>query len=667
LEIAVVREADERFRPEIAGLRAVAVASVILFHLKIAGFQGGYVGVDVFFVISGYLITRNILREIESGQFSFAAFYSGRTRRIYPALIFTVLATYLCGFLWCSPPMFQDLAKEATHAILSISNIQYWRESNSYFAPRSENLALLHCWSLSLEEQFYLMWPLLLVVASKVQRTFEVVAAVGVVSLAFSMIVSRSDPSAVFFLTPFRIYEFVMGAMVLMAESNTRLTPRLSEALFAAGLLSILASAAFFRSEMPHADVASLLPCAGAALVIRAGSKHRLAAILTNRTALIIGALSYSLYLCHWPIIFFGHFIFGDSEKSPLSLAIMIAGMFAVATAMNLLIERRFRAARNPSRAGFKANAAYFSGIILAIAALTHTTFLEKGFAWRLPAGQEELAKLQSFPSILDFADDKGPIGFDLAGDSFVIQYLAGLSPLMSELGIKANLLTLPGCPLLVGAKIAGRGQSDCQGWHERMLASLRSSVLPIILAQRWDAYLDNKTYLFEMPDHAVSPLERLKNALETTLQDLAANKRRILIIGDQVRADCPIDRPRLLPGPLAHAPATPCPPSSRELVERSTAPVDRMLESVRAKWPETVTLLKPVDYFCDADCPVVKNGIWLYYDDAHFSVAGSRYMVDRSRTVFKDFLSKKKCMPAALETADCPVPIQEKEPVTPR
>jgi peptidoglycan/LPS O-acetylase OafA/YrhL len=159
------------FRAEIAGLRAVAVIGVVLFHLKVDGFEGGFVGVDIFFVISGYLITRNILADLQAGRFSFGQFYVRRTRRIYPALIFTVVATYLAGALWCSPLMFLDVAKEGTHALLSISNIQYWRESRQYFAPNSDELALLHCWSLSLEEQFYLLWPVLIVLAWKVGRS----------------------------------------------------------------------------------------------------------------------------------------------------------------------------------------------------------------------------------------------------------------------------------------------------------------------------------------------------------------------------------------------------------------------------------------------------------------------------------------------------------------
>src|SRR5262249_29013905 len=155
------------FRPEIAALRALAVMSVVLFHLRIDGFQGGFVGVDVFFVISGYLISRIILTDLQGGQFSFAQFYIRRVRRIFPALIFTVVITYLAGALWCSPLMFLDLAKECTHALLSIANIQYWRESHQYFAANSDELALLHCWSLSAEEQFYLIWPMFVVLAQK--------------------------------------------------------------------------------------------------------------------------------------------------------------------------------------------------------------------------------------------------------------------------------------------------------------------------------------------------------------------------------------------------------------------------------------------------------------------------------------------------------------------
>src|ERR1700760_2512176 len=175
------------FRPEIAGLRAIAVVSVVLFHLKMTAFQGGFIGVDVFFVISGYLITRNIPVDLDRQWFSCGQFYIRRMRRIFPALIFTGVLTYVAGALWCSPLMFLDVAKEGTHALLWISNIQYWRESHQYFAPNSDELALLHCWSLSLEERFYLIWPLFIVLAHRFGRTFEAIA-VAAVALLMSVI-----------------------------------------------------------------------------------------------------------------------------------------------------------------------------------------------------------------------------------------------------------------------------------------------------------------------------------------------------------------------------------------------------------------------------------------------------------------------------------------------
>src|SRR6201993_5107595 len=322
------------FRSEIAGLRAIAVVGVVLFHLKIRGFQGGFIGVDVFFVISGYLITRNILIDLDRAAFSFGQFYTRRMRRIFPALIFTVVLTYVAGALWCSALMFLDVAKEGPHALLWISNIQYWRESHQYFAPNSDELALLHCWSLSLEEQFYLVWPLFIVLAHRFGRTFEAIAIAAMASLLSSIVVTRTDPSATFFLTPFRIYEFGCGALVLVLEKRSLPGRLAAECLAAAGVIAIVASAMIFRSEMAHMDVSALLPCLGATAVIFAGNDTRAAQLITRPIMLGLGAISYSLYLCHWPIIFFGRFIFGDVADSAAGTLGQVVAMVALATAM---------------------------------------------------------------------------------------------------------------------------------------------------------------------------------------------------------------------------------------------------------------------------------------------------------------------------------------------
>ena len=632
------------FRAEIAGLRAVAVTSVVLFHLKIGGFQGGFVGVDIFFVISGYLITRNILLDLQAGRFSFGQFYVRRTRRIYPALIFTVVATYLVGALWCSPIMFLDLAKESTHALLSIANIQYWRESHQYFAPSSDELALLHTWSLSLEEQFYLLWPVLMVLAWKSGHTFESIAVAAFASFLAAILVAKADPLAAFFLTPFRIFEFACGALVLLFERKLRLSETVAEGLSVIGLLCIAASVLLFRSDMPHPEAAILLPCLGAAATIWASDKTRASTIITNAAMVAVGAVSYSLYLCHWPIIFFARFIFGDDvADSWAGILMMLVLMAAVATAMNLLIERRFIQAPEFRSAGFLKNAAGFWSLVLTLAAITHATFLTKGFAWRLPKAQAELEHWQDFPSGRDIQGVKGPVGFELIGDSLVAQYAFGLSPIMRQLNISVHTMGGAGCPILYGAMLKSLRREECRLARDQALEHLNQTNLPIIYAQEWSLYSDAAIdYEFDPPE-SLAPGEqsfvKLQQALERTMEKLVAHGRRILIIGEQVDPGCPINRPRLLQGPLPHAPQPPCLPKTREAAEQFTAQIDGMLSRIQARWPDKIELLRTVDYFCDAECPVVKDGVWLYSNRIHLTLAGSQYMVTRTADVFRRFL----------------------------
>jgi peptidoglycan/LPS O-acetylase OafA/YrhL len=634
------------FRAEIAGLRAIAVASVLLFHLKIGGFEGGFVGVDVFFVISGYLISRNILSDVRAGRFSIGDFYVRRTRRIYPALIFTVVATYLCGALWCAPDMFHDLAKESTHALLSISNIQYWRESHQYFAAKSDELALLHCWSLSLEEQFYLFWPVFIVLAWKCRRVFQFIAAAAIASFVLAVLVAKADALASFFLMPFRIFEFGIGALVIFLETTSRPGMPARERISATGLVGIIASVLLFKSDMPLLEAAYLLPCLGTAATIWAGGQTKAANIITSPAMVGIGAISYSLYLCHWPIIFFARFIFGDEAANSLpGVLTQIVVTIAVATAMYFLIERRFITSSETPPVGFLKNAAIFLPVVLTLVAITHTTFLSKGFAWRLPQAQTELAHLQDFPTGRDLEPVDGPVGAQLVGDSLAAQYLAGLSPLMKELNIHLEALGGAGCPILDGVKLKALRREECIVARDETLKRLNSTNLPVIYVQKW-GYYDDATIEYDSEENIPSSkgsFAKLELALLRTFETWVANGRRILLMGDQVYAGCAINRPRLLQGPLLHEPQPPCPARTREVVERSTAAMDQMLSRIQDRWPDKVQLLRPVDYFCDKNCPVVKDGVWFYFDNVHFTVAGSNYMVTRSADVFRNFLSSRE------------------------
>lgn len=230
-------------------------------------------------------------------------------------------------------------------------------------------------------------------------------------------------------------------------------------------------------------------------------------------------------------------------------------------------------------------------------------------------------------------------------GDSIAAQYLAGLSPLLMRLNMGLEALGGSSCPTLEGVALKGFRRKECILARDEALKRLRETKVPIIYTQKW-TYYDDATidYAFESED-ILPPRKgsyaKLALALERTLDDLVARGHRIVIIGNQVYASCVPNHKRLLQGPLPHAVAPPCPARSKEEVEKSNASMDHILSRIQEKWPDKVELLRPENYFCDKQCPVEKDGIWLYFDASHFSVAGSNYMVSRAEPAFRDFLTK--------------------------
>src|SRR3954451_13113507 len=249
---------ERSHRADIDALRAIAVVIVILFHLKITGFEAGFAGVDIFFVISGYLITGQILRDVNAQRFSLLEFYLRRARRILPSLVATIAATFAVGWLFLSPEALRQLAKEATHGLLSIANIQYWRETNAYFAPTADHLPLLHLWSLSLEVQFYAVVPLLLMWAGTRRHVFRAIAVIGLLSFAAATVWLPHDPEAVFFLTPFRVFEFALGALAIPLEARLAPSPRMRSILAACGDVVLFGSMVVIGRIQFYAGVAAV-------------------------------------------------------------------------------------------------------------------------------------------------------------------------------------------------------------------------------------------------------------------------------------------------------------------------------------------------------------------------------------------------------------------------
>jgi peptidoglycan/LPS O-acetylase OafA/YrhL len=292
------------YRPEIDGLRAIAVAGVLLCHFRAGWFSGGYAGVDVFFVISGYLITGQIIRDLERGSFSFRGFYVRRTRRIFPALFVMLAASMVAAMILFSPERLQAFSVSLIAAALSVSNILFWSQQG-YFDVSASLKPLLHTWSLGVEEQFYLLWPLALFLLSRSRVTFTRAMLYLFAASLGANYAYQGQTSSIFFLLPFRIFEFSIGGLVTRIESAWRTRLRPTELGTAAGVTLILTAYMVFDDTSGFPSFPALLPCFGAALIILCGANAVSESILANRLALYLGRRSYCaladrrlLYVC---------------------------------------------------------------------------------------------------------------------------------------------------------------------------------------------------------------------------------------------------------------------------------------------------------------------------------------------------------------------------------
>ena len=334
----------KEYRPELNGLRALAVILVLLFHLDISWMQGGFLGVDVFLVVSGYFISKNILYGLQNNSFTFKKFYTKRLRRLFPALIFTLILVVIAGYFFFTPSSYERLGKSAIFASFSLSNFFFWSEAG-YFNLESTYKPLLHMWSLSLEEQFYLFWPLLLVVLYKFKKQYLhfFILVIAIISIVLGEIYIANNPSAVFFLIPFRMFEFLLGASCIWLEKyffNKK--TYILESLFFIGLVLIVYSSVKFDHFTRMPGVLSLVPCVGTMFIIVAGKAPKLSWVLKNNVVETIGKASYSIYLIHWPIIvYYKYWTLSDlslSNQISIGLSSIVAGLL-----MWHFIENTFR------------------------------------------------------------------------------------------------------------------------------------------------------------------------------------------------------------------------------------------------------------------------------------------------------------------------------------
>lgn len=611
------------YRADIDGLRAVAVVPVVLFHAGLRQFSGGFVGVDVFFVISGFLITTVIQNEIKGRTFSVFGFYERRVRRIVPSLFIVLLITSALAAIISPPDVLVSIGKAAAASALFSSNILFWREAG-YFDDSMHRNALLHTWSLSVEEQFYIVYPLLLgaILLLPPIRARLAVAACFAVSLAFAIWATSQAPTIAFYLAPLRAWELLLGALLALGAAPRLRQPALREAAAAIGLLLIAWSVLTYSRTTPFPGMAALAPCLGAALVIHAGADQPtfVGRVLAWRPVVFVGLISYALYLWHWPIIVFAKELLGDQLRYR-EIAVCIILSVALATASWLLLERPIR-----RRIILPTRKALFAtgGACLASAAVIGAILVGSGgMAWRYPPAARTILATTGqgggplFRTGTCFVTPEDP-HFDrktclrldpakpnilLMGDSHAAHFWYGLDRVFSD----ANILqaTASGCRPVLGGSV--QGKDVCRPMIDFVVRDFlpEHPVDTVILAASW---WNDETDLPLLP-HTVA-----------CLKQYAAH---VVVIGPINLYDRPL--PELLADDIRAAASR----TDSHRVKQIAPLDDRMNVLARDNGIPYLSIYRLL-------CPgpscrkYAAPGLPMQFDDGHLTAAGSVYVAQR-------------------------------------
>lgn len=494
--------AELHYRADIDGLRAVAVLAVVFYHYGFWQFSGGFVGVDVFFVISGFLITGLVHREMVEGRFSIRHFYERRIRRIFPALFALLAAATVAAAILLFPVDFEGYADSLIATAFFAANVEFWREAG-YFDLASAQKPLLHLWSIAVEEQFYLLFPALLLWVGTGSRTkmLWVTAALFAASFAFSVWAVAYVPTTAFYLLPSRTWELMLGALLALAPLPVPASRVAREGIAAAGLAMIAIAVFAYAPWQPFPGVAALLPCVGAALVITAGQQPSFVrTVLAAKPVVFIGLISYSLYLWHWPVLVFARNVIGhDLDR------VQACGLLSLSVALAVL---SWKFVESPIRRGLKMGwRPLFAGAVSAMAltavcGVAVATTQGMPDRWQ-PEIRRILAEERNHEPRMDICfgltaadvqsgrlcrigstDAKTP-SFLLWGDSHADALLPAVQK-VAQLRGRAGLFAGSGaCAPLLG--VTRSDVTDCKGFNDAVVkVALRDTIDEVILDARW-------------------------------------------------------------------------------------------------------------------------------------------------------------------------------------
>jgi peptidoglycan/LPS O-acetylase OafA/YrhL len=653
-----------QYRREIDGLRAVAVMPVILFHAGLGLFSGGYVGVDVFFVISGYLITTILLEERAAGRYSLAGFYERRARRILPALFFVCAATLPFAWAWMLPSELAEYGRSLAAVMLFVSNIHFLDQAGGYFSPDLELQPLLHTWSLAVEEQYYLLLPLVLMAFRRLRMLGIVLGLMGVASLALADWGAWAEPEKNFFFTFSRLWELFAGSLVAVwLRARGGVAP--NGALAALGLAMILGAMLAYDSATPFPSRYTVLPVAGTVLVLLFAGQGTMAGRLLGMRALVgIGLISYSAYLWHQPVLAFARIRLIDHPPAVVMAGLVVLSL-VLAAATYALVEQPFRrrggAALLPRRAGV------FTASGLGMAALiAGGLWLERGagmpgrladsaaFALVSETGARNLAHMAechldgtagSYPGLSLPACNTGgagPLDAIMIGDSHASALRAALfeATANSDAGdLNIGTIAFGACPPVPGLR--SERDTDCPMLTERLYADLAASDIPVVVfVARWSLYstgtgFDNgeggrETKLLP---YAADGFDRAREdgvlaAYGAAIARLRDAGKRVVVVHPVPEAGWNVAHRLIRIERFGGVPlediAFGADPSR---VQARHAPVTTALDAVA-----DVIAVRPSERLCDTvlpgRCVHAARGRTYYDDDDHLSIEGARLVV---------------------------------------
>jgi len=661
------------YRPEIDGLRSIAVITVILYHYNIPGFSGGFIGVDVFFVISGFLIGTILGDELKtSGRIDLIGFYAKRFRRIAPAFFAMAFITSMFAIAILLPFDLREFGKELLSSSTYTSNIYFYLKAG-YFDTAAEQKPFLHTWSLAVEEQFYIILPPFLLIAIRYTRSiFSLLAGITACSFLLCLVATFRAPEAAFYLFPFRAWELLAGVALGIWSLNNHWRFIIHRAASWGGLLLIGLAVVLIKPDQGFPGLWALLPVIGALLVIANGRDiNAVNMVLASQPAVFVGLLSYSLYLWHWPIIVLARYYVGD-HLSGMTLATCLLATFGVSWLSLKYIETPFR--RRKMTRSFSVVAAGCAASFI-FATLGAVFYMQNGLPGRFSkdvAGH--IAASQDF--LQDWSrcsvESQGPLAtvetcrlgpegqkpqILVWGDSHVRGFKEGLALAAEEAGVSGLLIWTAGCPPVMGitkreSSATPAQDARCSDINARIVQALPelTSIDTVLLIGRWNYYIKGRGVGLDQHNtisvRLSSPTgaeedqaSTMDTALKRTIQAVASRGLRTLLLQQTpeiANYDSRIFAKRLARGIALNDGRTKLSATvARNQAEARSARSRAIISRIASE--TNLIVLDPWPELCDAThCSAIKNGQPIYFDNNHLTNTGARAL----RHVFSPALS---------------------------